>query len=65
MSRSLAGRERSFYTKARAKTDRGVKEHGFLRENEKLQYYWLVGRDGDEHGKVETGQVVKNLECHC
>lgn len=65
MSRSLTGGETSFYTKACAKTYRGVKEHGFLRENEKLQYHWLVGRDGDEHGKVETGQFVKYLECHC
>lgn len=24
-----------------------------------------MGRDGDEHGKVERGQVVKNLESHC
>lgn len=51
MSRSLAGGERSFYTKACAKAYRGVKEHGFLRENEKLQCYWLVGRDGDSMGR--------------
>lgn len=42
-----------------------MKEHSLLRENEKLQDHWLMGRDGDEHGKVERGQVVKNLESHC
>ena len=51
MSRSLVGGERSFCTKAWAKAYRGVKEHGFLRENEKLQCYWLVGRDGDSMGR--------------
>lgn len=57
----MTGRERSFQSKAHVKAHGGVKEHNSLRENEKLQHHWLMAADGDDHGKVERGQVVKNL----
>lgn len=42
-----------------------LKEHSLHRENEKLEDHWLMGRDEDDHGKVQKETLVKNLECYC
>lgn len=61
MSRNLTGREKLFQAKAHVKAYEGVKERNSLKENEKLQDRWLMKGDGNDHGKVERGQVVKSL----